>query len=150
MSEKPVHPRPRRLAEWLNPTGAKKEHSLIDKVYNRKNLERAWESVRRNQGAGGIDGQSIAAFEEHREEHLERLAKELSAETYQPAPVKQVQIPKRGGKPGEKRTLGIPIVASECLLFSGRLECRLVAKVFGGATCNCGVGSRQCGLSRRG
>lgn len=110
MSERPVHPRPRRLAEWLNPTGAKKEHSLIDKVYKRKNLERAWESVRRNQGAGGIDGQSIAAFEEHREEHLERLAKELSAETYQPAPVKQVQIPKRGGKPGEKRTLGIPTV----------------------------------------
>jgi hypothetical protein len=41
MSERPVHPRQRRLAEWLNPTEAKKEHSLIDKVYKRKNLERA-------------------------------------------------------------------------------------------------------------
>ena len=36
MSEKPVHPRPRRLADWINPTGAKKVHSLIDKVYKRK------------------------------------------------------------------------------------------------------------------
>ena len=39
MSEIPVHPRPRKLAAWINPTGAKKVHSLIDKVYKRKNLE---------------------------------------------------------------------------------------------------------------
>jgi hypothetical protein len=33
MSEKPVHPRPRRLVDWINPAGAKKVHSLMDKVY---------------------------------------------------------------------------------------------------------------------
>ncbi len=33
MSEIPVHPRPRRLVDWINPAGAKKVHSLIDKVY---------------------------------------------------------------------------------------------------------------------
>jgi RNA-directed DNA polymerase len=43
MSEIPVHSRPRRLVDWINPTGAKKVHSLIDKVYQRKNLEMAWE-----------------------------------------------------------------------------------------------------------
>lgn len=64
------------------------------------------------------------------------------------SPVRRVQIPKPGTT--EKRGLGIPIVASECLLFSRRLECRLVARVFGGAMCNCGVGIRQCGLARRG
>ena len=32
MSEIPVHSRPRRLVDWINPTGAKKVHSLIDKV----------------------------------------------------------------------------------------------------------------------
>jgi RNA-directed DNA polymerase len=36
MSEIPVHFRPRRLADWINPTGAKKVHSLVDKVYKRK------------------------------------------------------------------------------------------------------------------
>ena len=41
MSEKPGRDRPRRLADWLNPTGAKKVHSLVDKVYKRKNLELA-------------------------------------------------------------------------------------------------------------
>ena len=45
MSEKPVRSRLRRLVDWINPTGAKKVHSLIDKVYKRKNLEMAWEKV---------------------------------------------------------------------------------------------------------
>jgi hypothetical protein len=33
ISERPISPGPRRLAEWLNPTGTKKVHSLVDKVY---------------------------------------------------------------------------------------------------------------------
>jgi hypothetical protein len=52
MSEIPVHFRPRRLSDWINPTDAKKVHSLIDKVYKRKNLEMAWEKVRANRGSG--------------------------------------------------------------------------------------------------
>ena len=48
MSEIPVHSRPRRLVDWINPTGARKVHSLIDKVYHRKNLEMAWEMVKAN------------------------------------------------------------------------------------------------------
>ena len=64
MSERPEHHRPRRLADWINPTGARKVHSLIDKVYKRKNLEIAWERVSANHGAGGIDGESIEAFGE--------------------------------------------------------------------------------------
>lgn len=109
MSETPVHPRPRRLADWLNPTGAKKVHSLVDKVYQRKNLEMAWERVKANQGAGGIDGQSIVTFGEQLDEHLTRLQAELRADTYQPQPVRQVRIPKVGN-PQEHRLLGIPTI----------------------------------------
>ena len=58
-SEKPVRSRPRRLVDWINPTGAKKVHSLIDKVYKRKNLERACERVQAKRGSGGVDGQSL-------------------------------------------------------------------------------------------
>ena len=43
--------------DWINPTGARKVHSLIDKVYQRKNLEMAWETVKANRGSGGVDGQ---------------------------------------------------------------------------------------------
>jgi hypothetical protein len=59
MSEIPVHSRPRRLAEWINPTGARKVHSLVDKVYQRKNLEIAWEKVKANRGSGGVDVYSL-------------------------------------------------------------------------------------------
>src|SRR6516225_8341742 len=61
-SEKPVRSNLRRLVGWINLTGAKKVHSLIDKVYKRKNLEMAWEKVKENRGSGGIDGQSLTAF----------------------------------------------------------------------------------------
>ena len=109
MSEKPVHSHPRRLADWINPTDAKKVHSLIDKIYKRKNLEIAWDRVKANKGAGGVDGQSIDAFAEQLEEQLERLHSELRADKYQPQPVRQVMIPKVG-KPGEYRPLGIPTI----------------------------------------
>ena len=109
MSERPVHPRPRRLADWLNPTGARKEHSVIDKVSKRKNLEVAWEKVRANQGSGGIDGESIEAFEAQRELRLSDLQRALEADQYRPQPVRAVKIPKVGSA-GEHRTLGIPTI----------------------------------------
>jgi len=109
MSEKPVHPRPRRLADWINPTGAKKVHSLIDKVYKRKNLEMAWDRVKANQGSGGVDGETLATFEAQLGHQLERLQRELKEDTYQPQPVRQHPIPKRD-KPGEYRMLGIPAI----------------------------------------
>ena len=109
MSERPVHFRPRRLADWLNPTAAKKVHSLVDKVYQRKNLQMAWERVKANRGSGGVDGQSLEAFAAQAGQQLERLQRELREGTYQPQPVRQVQIPK-AGKPGEFRALGIPTI----------------------------------------
>jgi len=109
MSEIPVHSRPRRLADWLNPTGARKVHSLVDKVYQRKNLEMAWEKVKANRGSGGVDGQSLEEFAAQLDQQLDRLQSELKGNTYQPQPVRQVQIPKTG-KPGEFRTLGVPTI----------------------------------------
>src|SRR5881296_3252704 len=109
MSETPVHFRPRRLADWINPTGARKVHSLIDKVYQRKNLEMAWETVKANRGSGGVDGQSLDGFAAQHEQQLDRLQSELKEDTYQPQPVRQVQIPK-AGKPGEFRMLGVPTI----------------------------------------
>ena len=109
MSERPEHQRPRRLADWLNPTGERKVHSLIDKVYKRKNLEMAWGRVKANRGAGGVDGQSIDDFAEVREEQLDRLHEDLRDDAYRPQPVLQKRIPK-AGKPGAHRELGIPTV----------------------------------------
>src|SRR2546429_3761411 len=106
MSEKPVHSRLRRLVDWINLTGAKKVHSLIDKVYKRKNLEMAWEKVKANRGSGGVDGQNLEAFEAQLDQQLDRLQRELKGDTYQPLPVRQHPIQKRD-KTGEYRMLGI-------------------------------------------
>jgi retron-type reverse transcriptase len=92
--------------DWINPTGAKKVHSLIDKVYQRKNLEMAWEMVKANRGSGGVDGQSLEGFAAQLDQQLDRLQRELKEDAYRPQPVRQVQIPK-AGKPGEFRLLGV-------------------------------------------
>jgi group II intron reverse transcriptase/maturase len=94
---------------WINPAGVKKVHSLIDKVYKRKNLERAWEKVKANRGSGGVDGQSLESFAAQSDQQLDRLQSEMKDDLYQPQPVRQVQIPK-AGKPGEFRTLGVPTI----------------------------------------
>ena len=109
MRERPRSSRLRRLADWLNPTGERKVHSLVDKVYRKKNLALAWEKVKRNRGAGGVDGQSLAEFEEGLEENLSRLHEELRRNTYRPLPVREHQIPK-AGQPGKTRKLGIPTI----------------------------------------
>lgn len=109
MSERPRTDQPRRLRDWLNPKRALKVHSLVDKIYKRKNLELAWERVRSNQGAGGVDGQSIAEFEEQLDQELDRLHHELKTNTYVPQPVRRHTIPK-AGQPGRERELGIPTI----------------------------------------
>lgn len=109
LSEKPRSHGPRRLADWLNPTGAKKVHSLCDKIYKPKNLVMAWEKVKANRGSGGIDGQSLGDFENELDDQLERLHRELKDDTYQPQPVRQHFIPK-SGQPGKQRALGIPTI----------------------------------------
>lgn len=109
ISERPIGHYPRRLVDWIRLTGARKVHSLVDKVYKMKNLELAWQKVSQNKGVGGIDGQSIEAFEEQLAANLSRLHQELKNETYQPQPVRQKMIPKPG-QPGKLRPLGIPTI----------------------------------------
>ena len=108
-TEKPLCRSPRRLVDWLNPDGQKKVHSLVDKVYQPKNLRAAWEKVKANRGSGGVDGQSLKAFEQELDDNLRRMHEELCTERYRPQPVRRVNIPK-AGKPGEWRPLGIPAV----------------------------------------
>jgi retron-type reverse transcriptase len=81
----------------------------VDKVYKEKNLHLAWEKVKANRGAGGMDGVSLKDFEAQLQEHLKRLEEELRTDTYHPQPVRQKKIPKPG-KSGEHRELGIPTI----------------------------------------
>ena len=69
----------------------------------------AWEKVKKNKGAGGIDGQSIDDYEENAQENIARLMNELQEKSYVPLPVRRVYIEKRGNTQ-EKRPLGIPAI----------------------------------------
>ena len=82
--------------------------SLIDKVYRPANLQRAFARVKANQGAAGVDRQTIEMFEQDLEANLERLATELADGSYRPQATRREWIPKPGSK--EKRPLGIPTV----------------------------------------
>jgi RNA-directed DNA polymerase len=84
-------------------------HALYDKVHRRDVLERAWELVRANHGAAGIDKQSIADVEEYRVDRLlDELATDLREGRWRPLPARRVFIPKPGRE--ELRALSIPAV----------------------------------------
>jgi RNA-directed DNA polymerase len=84
-------------------------HALFDKVHRRDVLDRAWEQVRRNHGAAGIDRITLAAVEEYGVARLlDELAAELEERRYRPLPARRVFIPKPGST--EQRPLSIPSV----------------------------------------
>jgi RNA-directed DNA polymerase len=69
----------------------------------------AYQRVKANKGAAGVDDLSIAEFEQARDKNLYRIWNRLSSGSYFPPPVKAVEIPKAGGK--GVRVLGVPTVA---------------------------------------
>ncbi len=90
----------------------------------------AWIKVKGNQGAPGVDGQSIEEFEEGLRGNLYKIWNRMSSGTYFPPPVKAVEIPKAHGAAG-MRVLGVPTVADRVAqtVVAAHLENR-VEKIF--------------------
>ena len=84
-----------------------KTYSLINQVYEYRNLEEAFKAVRANKGAPGVDGVTIEQFEQCLEQNLREIQRQLKERRYSPQPVKRVYIPKANGG---QRPLGIPTV----------------------------------------
>lgn len=82
--------------------------SLIDKVASMPNLRSAFQKVRRNGGAPGVDHVTIERFKDHLNTNLERLSTSLLRGDYRPQAVRRTWIDKPGSR--EKRPLGIPTV----------------------------------------
>lgn len=110
------------IAQWAHPQvwtermlatlqeGVKggKWHTLIDKVYDPRNLYNAARKVVYKKGAPGVDRQTVEDFTEQERKELDRLHENLRNDTFQPAAVRRTWIPKPGSN--EKRPLGIPTV----------------------------------------
>ncbi len=93
--------------------------SLIDKVWSARALELAWEKVRANAGACGVDGITISRFAKDSQSRLLAVNEQLKRGTYQPKPVKRVWIDKPGS--AEKRPLGIPTVTDRVVQAAVRM-----------------------------
>jgi RNA-directed DNA polymerase len=92
----------RRVMEQPNPNG-----NLLERIFSRDNVQKSWKRVKANKGAPGIDNMSIDDFPELARAQWDRIRDSLMAGTYQPNPVKRVEIPK---PTGGTRPLGIPTV----------------------------------------
>src|SRR5712691_11656865 len=80
---------------------------LMEEVCDRGNLERAWKRVRSNKGGPGVDGMTIDDAKDYLRELWPSIRSQLLEGTYQPQPVKRVEIPK---PEGGVRKLGVPCV----------------------------------------
>jgi group II intron reverse transcriptase/maturase len=85
---------------------------LMERVVEERNLQRAVKRVKQNKGSPGIDGMNVEELTPHLEENWTRLRQELLAGTYQPQPVRRVEIPKATGG---VRQLGIPTVVDRMI-----------------------------------
>jgi RNA-directed DNA polymerase len=95
-------------------------HALYDRIFRPDILWRAWQEVRVNGGAAGVDGMTIEAVERHgAEQFVEQIRQDLRAGTYRPQPVLRVYLPKPDGG---QRPLGIPTVRDRV----GQQACKLV------------------------
>ena len=81
--------------------------NLLEQILSRPNMIKAWERVKANKGAPGVDNMPIDDFMAFAREHWEEIRSSIFAGTYQPLPVKRVEIPKATGG---TRPLGIPAV----------------------------------------
>lgn len=81
---------------------------IVDKISDYGALSKAFQEVKRNKGSAGIDGVSLEAYESELTAHKYKLHEELVNGTYQPSPVRGVEIPKASGG---TRQLGIPTIA---------------------------------------
>ena len=108
--------------------------SVYGQILNMKVLSTAWEHVKANKGAGGIDGISIKDYEKNLTANLNNLLDSLKQKTYKPSPVKRVYIPKKNGK---KRPLGIPVIQDRIVqqALADRLQPFFEKEVFHDSSC---------------
>ena len=98
----------RKLWTAAKQSKGRRFHAVFDQICRGDVLWMAWDRVRANRGAAGVDKMTLEAVEDYGVARmLEELAVDLRAGSYRPAPVRRVEIPKPDGR---MRPLGIPTV----------------------------------------
>ena len=87
------------------------DEQWMERICQRENLWQALKRLRRNGGSPGIDGMTVDALTGYLKQHWLEIREQLLNGTYQPQPVRRVEIPKPDGG---VRKLGVPTVVSKC------------------------------------
>lgn len=125
---------PRKMTQTDITNTNQQSDGLLERILDQDNLNRACERVKRNQGAGGIDGMQVDELLPFLEEHKNELLQSIRDGKYRPKPVRRVEIPKENGK---TRKLGIPTVVDRliqqaiCQVLSPMYEKRFSDSSFG-------------------
>ena len=88
--------------------GELKYKKIMERVFEPRRLQAAWQQVKANDGAAGIDRMTVAAFEQRESELLALMHEKLKAGAYRFKPARRTLIPKEGTS--KMRKLGIPVV----------------------------------------
>jgi RNA-directed DNA polymerase len=84
---------------------------MMEEVCERENLKEALRRVKANQGSPGVDGMTVGGITDYLSQHWPTIRERLLNGTYEPQPVRRVEIPKPDGG---IRKLGIPTVSADC------------------------------------
>ena len=83
----------------------------MEEVCERENLKEAVRQVKANQGSAGVDGMTVGGITDYLKPYWPTIRERLLNGTYEPQPVRRVEIPKPDGG---RRKLGIPTVRADC------------------------------------
>ena len=89
-----------------------KQPDLIERMLERGNLLKALQAVEANRGAAGVDGMEVKQLRVYLREHWAQIREQILNGSYEPRPVRRVDIPKPGGG---TRMLGIPTVVDRLI-----------------------------------
>jgi len=95
------------LSTMNDPESPASTNRLIEEVCERENLKEALRRVKRNKGSAGVDGMTVGGITDYLKQHWPAIREQLLNGTYEPRPVRRVEIPKPDGG---VRKLGIPTV----------------------------------------
>jgi RNA-directed DNA polymerase len=113
-----------RMTETDSTNTDKQTEGLLEQILSRENLNRAYKQVKRNKGAGGIDGMQVDELLPFLKENKDKLLQSLRGGKYRPKPVRRVEIPKENGK---TRKLGIPTVVDRLIQ---QAICQILSPIF--------------------
>lgn len=142
--DEPLRPSPVKVQQlqralWAaaKQSSGRRFHALYDRIYSGDVLWEAWERVRKNKGAAGVDRVTVVAVEDYGVDRMLReLRRDLRQGVYRPAPARRVEIPK---PQGGKRPLGIPTVRDRVVQAAAKI---VLEPIFEADFLSCSYGFR--------